>query len=289
MGEKTFVTGATGNVGKPLIEKLKEKGADLVAGISSKHDPAEFEVRGIPAVSYDLKEPAGMAAAFAGIDRLFALVPFTPFMEENSADMLKAAQEAGVKYILRLSVIGADPASEYALMKVHGDIDQALIDSGIPYTIIRPNSFMQNFVLYYGSFIKNEGTVYLAQGDGKSSYVDAKDVADVAAEILMRPEAHANRIYDITGGRSITNQEAAEIISATLGKTVTYVPIDEMMAQMGMMQMNLPDWTIEKMLSLHKFIKDGHTAPVSNTVIEIAGHDPITFEQFAEANAEAWK
>lgn len=289
MGKKIFVMGATGIVGAPLVEKLKDKGADFVAGVNSLSDQGEFEAEEIKAVAYDLKDPVSMTTAFQGADRLFALVPLTPFMEENSADMLKAAREAGVGYILRLSVIGADPGSDYALMRVHGEIDQTIIDSGIPYVILRPNSFMQDFVLYYASFIKRESTIYLAQGDGKSSYVDAKDVADVAAEILMHPEAHVNRIYDITGGRSITNQEAAEIISSAAGKRVTYVPIDEMMARMGMMQMNLPDWIIDKMVSLHNFIKDGHSTPVSNTVLEIAGHEPNSFEKFAETNVDAWR
>lgn len=289
MSEKILVTGATGNVGTPLVKKLKERGADFVAGLSPRHTPEEFEAKGIRAASFDLKETAAMAAVFQGVDRLFSLVPFTPFMDDNSADMLKAAQEAGVKYILRMSVIGADPDSEYALMQVHGESDQAVIDSGIPYTIIRPNSFMQNYILYYGNFIKNEGTMYLAQADGKSSFVHVNDVADVAAEILMNPAPHMNKIYDITGAKSLTNQDVAEIISSAADKPVTYVPIEEMMAQMGMMQMNLPDWIIDKMLSLHRFIKDGHATPVSNTVIEIANHEPITFERFAEDNAGAWK
>jgi len=151
-------------------------------------------------------------------------------------------------------------------MKVHGGLDQAVIESGIPYTIIRPNSFMQNYILYYGSFIKNEGTMYLAQADGKSSFVHVNDVADVAAEILMNPTPHMNKVYDITGAKSITNQDVAEIISSAADKAVTYVPKEEMMAQMGMMQMNLPDWIIEKMLSLHRFIKDGHATPVAPMV-----------------------
>ncbi|NOR15267.1 MAG: NAD(P)H-binding protein, partial [Candidatus Aminicenantes bacterium] len=254
-----------------------------------RHTPEEFESEGIQTATFDLKEPTSVKAALQGIDRLFSLVPFTPNIVENSTEILNAAQEAGVGYILRMSAIGADPDSEYALMQVQGTMDQAVIDSGIPSTIIRPNSFMQNYILYYGSFIKNEGTFYLATADGKSSFVHVNDVADVAAEILIDPTPHMNKIYDITGAKSLTNLDVAEIISAATEKSVTYVPIEEMMAQMGMMQMNLPDWVIEKMLSLHRFIKDGHATPVANTVIEIAGHEPISFERFAEDNVGAWK
>ena len=289
MSEKILVTGATGNVGSLLVEKLQNKGADFVAGISPRHDPDEFEAKGIKAVVYDFKEPASLVSAMQGIDRLFALVPFTPYMVQNSADMVSAAQEAGVKYILRQSAIGADPDSDHALMKVQGTMDQGVIDSGIDYTIIRPNSFMQNYIFYYGSFIKKENTLYLSQGDGKSSMVDVQDVADVAAEILLDPQPHSGRIYDITGGKALTNQDVVEIISKATGKDVTYVPIDDSMAEMGMLQMNLPDWIIEKMMSLHRFIREGRATPVSNTVIQVAGHEPITFEQFAGMNADAWK
>jgi uncharacterized protein YbjT (DUF2867 family) len=289
MSEKILVTGATGNVGSRLVENLKDRGADFVAGISPKHDPDEFAARGISTSVYDLKEPASLAPAMQGIDRLFALVPFTPYMVQNSADMLAAAREAGVRYILRQSVIGADPDSEYDLMKVHGDIDRGLIESGIEHTIIRPNSFMQNYISYYGSFIRRENTLYLSQGDGKASLVDARDVADVAAEVLMDPGPHAGRIYDITGAKALTNQDVVEIVSKAAEKDVTYVPIDDSMAEMGMLQMNLPEWIIDKMMSLHRFIREGHATPVSNTVIQLAGREPLTFEQFAEANADAWK
>jgi uncharacterized protein YbjT (DUF2867 family) len=209
-------------------------------------------------------------------------------MPQWALHTLKAAKESGVKFVLRSSAFGSDPASTYSLHRAHGEIDKAVKESELSYSIIRPNSFMQNFATYYATSIKDGHSIVFPQGEGKVSFIDTRDVASVAAEILLDPDPHKFKEYDITGAAPLSNHEAAIALTLELGKDINYQPVDSLIAEEAMKQMGLSEWTVDIMMSLNNFIKDGNASPVTERVKEITGKDPISFEQFVKDYKKTW-
>ncbi len=177
------------------------------------------------------------------------------------------------------------PAS---IARVHGEADQLVIDSGIPYTIFRPTSFMQNYVHFFGGMIR-QGALHVAQGDGKISLIDVRDIAEAAANILENPASHAGKIYNLTGAEALGNADVAAIIGRVLGRKVDYVAVSDSAAAEAMRGMGMNDWTIDVLTSLNHLIIAGHAAGISPDTPALLGHAPIAFNQFADENAAAWR
>jgi NAD(P)H dehydrogenase (quinone) len=286
---KILVTGATGNIGSQLVPLLKEKGQEVIAAVSSLSRAGRFSKQSVDTAILNFAQPDSLETAFDGVDRLFLLLPLVEPMVDWGRQVIEAARKAGVRHILRSSGLGADPDTTYELGKTHGLIDQALIASGIPFTIVRPNSFMQNYVNFFGPLIRENQALALAQGLGRISLIDVRDIAAVDAEILTHPGAHLHKIYDLTGPEALNNEEIAQTLSLVIQKPITYVEIDELTARQGMARMGIPEWNIRLLESLNRRIKLGMTAEVTHWVRTITGRPPIDFGRFARDHVDAWK
>ncbi|MBV8660157.1 MAG: SDR family oxidoreductase [Burkholderiales bacterium] len=283
MGKTILITGASGNIGRELVAELKSRELPFIAGSASGK-----RIDGVETRHVDFNDVAGMVEAFTGVDTLFLLLPLTQNKLELARNAVLAAKQAGVSHIVRASGAGADVNSALPLPRLQGQIDQLIIDSGIAYTLLRPNSFMQNFATYQQGMVK-AGTLYLPYGDAAVSYVDTRDIAAVAATALANPAAHAGQTYMLTGGRAVSTQAAVEALSRATGRTVQYVPVSDDAAVNGMRQAGLPEWMIEIFSSLNALIRAGHTAGVSPDVERVLGRAPIAFETFAADYAAAWR
>ncbi len=284
MTNKILVTGATGNIGSPLVQELKALGADF-AVMTSKPDAA---IAGVETRHADFANVASLTAAFAGIDTVFLLFPLVPNKVQLATNAAAAAKAAGVKNIVRSSGAGADSRSPFALAKLQGEIDEALTASGISSTFLRPNGFMQNYVTYQSQAIK-DGTIYAADGGQAQSLIDARDVAAVAAKVLVNPAAHAGKAYTLTGDEALTGVQAAKMISAAIGKTVSHVSVPTEAAVATMNQWGMPPFIVNVMDSLNHIISAGYAAGVSPDVENILRRKPRTFAAFVADSAAAWK
>jgi uncharacterized protein YbjT (DUF2867 family) len=278
-----LVTGASGHIGQLLVAELQRKGATVLAGTRSGQT-----VAGVPARAVDFSDPAALRQAFEGVDTLFLLFPLAPNKLELARNAVAAAKAAGVKHLVRSSGAGADPASPMALGKLQGEIDQLIAQSGIAYTLLRPNSFMQNFVNYYAGMIKS-GTVYFSHAQGKVSFIDVADIAAVAAAVLQNPAAHAGQAYTLTGPEALSEAQAMQVISAALGRTVNYVAVPEAAAVKSMKDMGMDDWTVNIMSSLNQVIAAGYAAQVSPAVATLTGRPARAFADFVRDNVGAWR
>ncbi len=286
---KILVTGATGNIGSQVVLRLKEKNLEVIAGVSSLSRAGRFSKQSFDSAILNFAQPETLETAFDGVDRLFLLLPLVEPMGDWGLRVIAAAQKAGVQFILRSSGLGAGGPIDFELGQVHGRIDQALMASGLSYTIVRPNSFMQNYINFFGGMIKDQRSIFLPQGQGRISLIDVRDIAAVDAEILASPKNHLQKIYDLTGPEALNNEEIARIISRVIGKPIAYVDIDEPTARQALAQLGMPEWNIRLMEGLNRRIKLGMTAEVTHWVRTIAGRQPMTFEQFARDHADAWK
>lgn len=276
-----LVTGASGNIGTPLVQQLRAKGADF--SVLRSQGPADATTR---VASYTDVE--ALTRAFEGVDTLFLLLPLVENKLSLAANAALAAKRAGVRHIVRSSGAGADAFSTFALPRLQGKVDELIAATGIVTTFIRPAAFMQNFSSWMAGQVK-AGTVYAAHGDAAQSLVDTRDIAAVAATVLGNPALHAGRAYTITGGESLTtHQFVAEIAKAT-DQPVSYQPVSFEQAWQAMAGMGTPGWMVELLDSLNRIVAAGYAAGISPDTEQLLGRAPITAQTFVRDHVAAWK
>lgn len=283
MSNKILVTGASGNIGSNIVKELNKSGADFYQAVTSKNKQ-DLSAKKI-FVDYSNKE--SLAEAFKEMDTLFLLFPMIEPMVGFAKNAVTAAKHSGIKHIVRSSGAGANSSLDLKMPKIQGTIDELIINSGLDYTLTKPASFMQNFVSFYASDIKNS-IVFSSTGQGKVGWTDVRDIAAVNATVLQNPKTYSNQELTITGPENLSFGEAVDIISKTIGREVNYIDVAEKSAIDAMEGMGLPQFIIEMTSSLNKIIKAGHAEGVTDTVESITGRRPITFNQFALDNKRYW-
>ncbi|MBI5181466.1 MAG: SDR family oxidoreductase [Nitrospirae bacterium] len=281
MANTIFVSGATGNMGKEVVKQLVAKGARVRAGVHSKEKAGILKETGAEVVSVDLNNVKSVQTALEGVEKAFSLSPLVPNLAELSANFVKAAKLAGVKYIVRASGMGADSPQAITLGRWHREAEKTVESSGIAYTLIRPNSFMQNYINFAAHTIKSQNAFYFPQGDGKVSLIDVRDIAAVVVALLTKG-GHEGKAYTLTGPEAVSNYQIAAILSRVTGRTINYVDVPEAAARQGMKEMGMPETIIEALLELYTIVKAGYTGAVSPAVEQITGRPPLSFEQFAK-------
>ena len=284
MSQKILVTGATGTIGTHVVLELAKLGRGVRAGargIAKAKLPS-----GVEATELDFADATSIDRAVDGITAAFLLTPFTSDQVELGGRFIDRAKAAGVKHIVKLSAFGSDMEPGIQLGRWHRAIERHLEASGIDFTILRPNNFMQNFASYYPP--NAEGVIYLPWGNGACSFIDGRDVGRVAAVALTAP-GHAGKAYTLTGPAAVTIGEAAATIGNVSGRSVTYVDVPEAAARGGMLGAGMPEWMVDAMMELHAIDKAGHPALVNDDVEKVTGTPARSFEDFAKENAARWK
>jgi uncharacterized protein YbjT (DUF2867 family) len=278
---KILISGATGTTGGAVVEELKAKGVPFVAAVHSKKKVEQFADQGIEAVVVDLGDPDSIEQALNGVTKAYSMSPLSLDIVQHGLNFVEAAARAGLKHVVRLSGLGADSPQAIAVGRWHRKVELALQDSGIPYTIVRPISFMQNYANFYSNTIRQQNAFYLPQGDGKVSLIDARDVAAVIAESLTG-DGHEGKAYDLTGPEALSNYNIAKILTEVTGRQVNYIDVPVETAREGMINDGTPAELADAMIELLTIYKAGYGEAVSPTVEQILGRAPIRFEQFAE-------
>ncbi|MEM8907179.1 MAG: NAD(P)H-binding protein [Bacteroidota bacterium] len=281
---RTLITGATGNIGQPLLQYLKAFDLPFTAGLRTITGKEDF-----PTVPLDFQEVKSLKNAFQGHDILFLLMPESDQVEQWMEHALEAARDAQIKHIIRSSGYGADASSTYFVFNTLGQLEDQVKASGINYTMVRPNSFLQNFANYRSQAIK-AGTVYMThQEETQISYVDVRDVALAIAQIIKAPHQHVAKTYTITGGTAITDRTLVDAIATVLNKPieVVYVSDEDTIASLRTCQ--VPEYEIKQLVSLYQADKAGQTAEVYPDFEILTGRQPRTVHDFAKAYQAVWK
>ncbi len=288
MTNTILVMGATGNVGSQVVKQLADAGANVRAAVRSPRKAESLKSERVSLTEFDTDKPETIEAAFQGVDKVFLLTPLVPNMVELSANLVAAAKKAGVKHIIKSSGMGAEVEPGITLTRWHREAEKAIEASGIAFTFVRPNGFMQNYANFNGATIKTQNAFYLPVGDGKVSYIDTRDIAAVAVAALTQ-DGHEGKAYEVTGLEAISNQEIAEIISQVVGRKINYVDVPEDAARSEMKQSGMPDVLIDMTMELYELYKAGYASEVTPTVEQVTAKKPISFVQFANDYAEAFK
>jgi uncharacterized protein YbjT (DUF2867 family) len=284
--KRVLVTGATGNTGASLLGELQGTGIEPVAALTSEDAksrlPFSCEYR---LCNYD--DASQAAAALDGIDAVFLLIPFNEKMVAWGERFIEQALRRGVRFVVRLSGLAAAPDCESKMGRLHGRIDEFLKSSEIPWCILRCNAFMQNFTGAYRGMIRR-GVLCLPEGNARSAFVDTRDIAAVTAHILNNPAPHINRVYDLSGPESLSNDQAVKIISAACGNPVRYKAMSEAEVRRAYHKLGISPWHMEVLESLSRFIRGGHADEPTGTVEALLSRPPATFRRFAQSHRRHW-
>lgn len=237
MTNKILVTGATGTVGTEVLNELLISGANIRAAVRSNSNMERIKSQGIEAVTIDYQNIETINEGLSGVDSLFLLMPFQSNMIDLSSNLVRQSRKRGISHIVKLSAIGAEAQDGNTVGRMHRQEEKLIEESGIAYTFLRSNAFMQNFINFYGNTIRNQSGFYVPASEGKVSFVDVRDVAAVAAKALNESRRHAGKTYDITGAEALSYQDAAKILSTEVGKRINYVNISENDFRQGMKEM----------------------------------------------------
>ncbi|WP_157976615.1 NmrA family NAD(P)-binding protein [Parahaliea mediterranea] len=284
-----LVMGARGQVGSAVLAGLLDDSVNraevrvIAAHSGSRALPAGCDLRCAP-----LDDSDALLRALEGVDRAFLMVPFGAAMVERGARFVEAARQQGVGFIVRLSGLAAGLDSASAMGRWQGAVDAELIGSGIDYCILRCNSFMQNFAGLYRPMLLR-GRLALAQGAGRSCFIDTEGIGRAAATVLLSPAAYSNTVLDLHGPEALDNGQAVAIIGAASGRAIEYRPISEARARAGYQRAGLPDWEVDVFASLDRFLAaDGGVGPAA-TLRQLLGREPTCFSEFSARRAALWR
>jgi len=283
-----LVTGASGTVGRPVLEEVAKTGKPVKAMYRGAED-ARSAPSGVATVIADFADKASLAKALQGIDAIYLVCSPIPQLVELESNMIDACKQAGVAYMVLNSALGAGDYPK-SFPSWHRKVEDKLKASGLGYTILRPNTFMQNIVTYNASSIRAQGVFYSAMGDAKISFIDVRDIAAATAKILLAPAAHAGKIYEWNGPQALNYTEVAALISKAAARPVQFVNIPEEAQRKAMIDLGMPDWQVNALLDLQRYYTvEKKGAEITPVLAQILGRPAIRMEQYVNENKDAFR
>ena len=286
MGGTVLVAGATGNTGRALVRELRKAGVTVRAAARHRNRLLSLEASEI--VEIDYANPQSLARAFRGVDKVYMATPLTPEMAALTEQVVAAAVRAGVRHFVKLSGLGANEPERLQLGRWHRAAERAVEDSGMVWTHLRPNSFMQNFTNDHLGSMRMLGLFHDPVGEGRVSYIDVGDIAAVAARVLTEP-GHENRAYALTGPDALSAHEVAGLFSQAAGRDIRCVEVSIEAARDAMFGFGLPVAVVDAVAEWYRHMRDGHLATVTPAVREITGRPPRRFAEFVAGRGELFQ
>jgi len=282
--KRILVTGATGQVGSSVIAALRSSEHIIIrAGVRDVAKAGAYwkDAANVQPVAFDFLNSASHDAALAGCDSLFLLRP--PQLNGDFGDLIARALQCGVAHIVFLSVQGA----ERNRFIPHHKIERRLMSSGVPYTLLRPAYFMQNFTGTLHDELMRRHRIFLPAGNARFTLVDVDDIARVAARVLTKlGTQHHGQAYTLTSETPLNFQQIAERLTAGLGTPIAYVSPGPWRFYRRLRRDGREPGLILVMLLLHMLPRFTGTPPVTHTVAELTGQEPIEFAQFVAAHRD---
>ena len=196
------------------------------------------------------------------------------------------ARRSGVKHIVKLSQWAASPDSPVRFLRYHAAVERKIRESGMAYTFLRPNLFMQGLLAFRETII-GQGKFYAAASEARVSVIDVRDIAAAAAAALTEEE-HEGKTYDLTGPQALSHREIAEKLSGALGRGIEFVDVPPATMREVLIRAGLPVWQVDGLIEDYAHYSRGEAAEVRTGVQEATGRPPRSFDDFASEYAHAF-
>jgi uncharacterized protein YbjT (DUF2867 family) len=277
--ERILVTGPTGTVGGPLLAHVTERGLPVVAGA---REPAVVPAD-VECVALDFTRPETFDAALTGVDRVFLMRP--PAISDavrHIRPFIAAASRHGVRHVVFLSVMGVNRALP------HWRVEQDLVATTMGWTFLRPSFFAQNLETAYRADIRDHDAIRVPAGRGRTSFVDTRDVAAVAALVLGDPAPHAGRAYTLTGPAALDYHQVASMLSAELGRAIGYAPPTLLGYRRELLRQGYPADYATVQLVINVVARLGLAARVTDTTERLLGRPATALATYLHDRRDRW-
>ncbi len=268
-----LVIGGRSKIGAALIGELLRRN-QRVRVLVRAGEPTAGPSAASETVTGDLADEGSLVRAMQGIEKVFLLSSPHPDAVRWHRNAIDAAHRTDVQLLVRSSIIGADRESEAEFISAHTASDRYLIDSGLPYVIVRPNLFLQNIPESTIPSIDVSGNFYANAGEARLSMVDTRDVAAVAAVVLTEP-GHAGARYDVSGPEALSYSDVAARLSGAMGRQITYIDAPDDAVRQWLLGAGLNEWFANALVGLYQDYRrsgtDGYAAQVTDTVERLTG------------------
>ncbi|GAV13107.1 NmrA family NAD(P)-binding protein [Paenibacillus sp. NAIST15-1] len=278
------VIGATGTIGRELLNSLIQANVPVRA-ISREPDKLRIQLgagdhRQVEIVQADASDASALRSAFQGASQLFMSMSNSPRQVELESTIIRTAIEAGIEHIVKISSPLYNALAPVEIARWHLEIETLLNDSGILHTVLRPYAFMQNLLRLTGP-IRKHNAFYGSMGSSACNYIDCRDIADVAAEVLTNHKK-AGRIYTLTGSEVFNYEQIAAKFTAMLGRPITYINMDSNTQRRSLMEQDhMPLWLANHVVEIQAMSAVIPEHP-TDTVARLLGQAPRTLDNFLE-------
>jgi NAD(P)H dehydrogenase (quinone) len=293
MSSKLLVTGASGKLGHAIIAHLLDSlgvPASRIVAVTRKPDAiAELAARGVEVRVGDFDEEAGLPRAFAGADRIVivsaedAITPGRRIRQQRAA--VAAAKAAGVRHIVYTSMPNPDEASPITFAGDHRGTEEAIIATGLPYTITRVSWYQENLLNSLPNALKS-GQWFTSAGDGRVPHV-ARDDAAAAIAGALASETSDSAVYTLTGPNAHTTEEIAALVTEVTGRPLAVVQVSDEQLAAGLKSAGLPDPVADMIVGLEANTRQGRIDLVTDHVKKLSGREPRSLEVFLAENKAA--
>ena len=274
-----LITGATGTVGSEVVKRLS---AHSIPVRAVTRDPRKADAQRLPhvhVVQGDFDDVESMRRACAGVDRVFLVTNSTARTEQQQITFTRVAHQSGVRHIVKLSQLHADARAPGRFLRYHAAVEAAVQASGLTFTFLRPNLYMQG-LLYFRQSIQAQRAFFATAGDARISAVDVRDLADVAVAALTTAQ-HDNQSYALTGPEALTFTEMAHQLSRAIGRTIAFVDVPPEAMRAALADQGFPAWQAEGLLEEFAMYRRGEAAGVEPGVRDALGRPARAFAAFA--------
>ncbi|RZO96360.1 MAG: SDR family oxidoreductase [Gammaproteobacteria bacterium] len=282
-----LLTGATGKTGSATAKALNEKGVTFRALIRNEEKRGDIESLGGEVVIGSIENKEAVDQSMVDVETALILLPNSENQLSLEKQLVDSAKQAGAKRVVKMSSIEATPDATSPIPKLHLESEEYIKQSGLSWTMIKPNFYMQNLLASAGT-IKDQGKIFLPMGEGKTGMIDTTDVGKVLAKVLSE-DGHESMNHEITGPEILSFNEVAEIFSKGLDKQVDYVDVPLAAYKETLGQFLTNQWHLDAVIDLFKGIADGGIEEKTDTYSELMGESPKSLSEFISENSFIFK
>ena len=280
-----LVLGATGATGGEVAKQLIGAGHRPRLLIRNPDKARPFQGKAV--LHYgDYKVESDLKLALEGIDKVYLVSALSLDSSEDEINIIDAAKQAGVRHIVKLSVVTAGHP-EIVLARLHAATEKHLRDSGLAWTMLRPGNFHSNALLMWSQTIESQNAFYQAAGDGKWASIDPADIGAVAVQALPTP-GHESKFYTLTGDELLSASEYAAKLSEALGRTISFIDIPMSAASEGILSAGVSPAYAQAAIELMTAMQQGRWTEISTEFQTLTGRAPTTFLEWVKRNRAAF-